>query len=85
MRHLSVRGVIMDGKEVPFHFLLLGIGALIQIYGYATPEKLQTFVNEEPAFGYRPPLSQCALAFKEMEEFGFIVREGGSYTLNYMS
>jgi hypothetical protein len=72
-------------KEVPFHFLLLGIGYIIKIYGYANPAKLQSFINEDPAFGIRISLSQCRLAFELLEDAGFIVKSsGGNWEKGYM-
>lgn len=81
--YLYARSVQMN--KVPFHFLLLGIGYIIKDYGYANPTKLQNYINEDPSFGIRVPLSECKLAFRLLEETGLIVRSpGGNWEKGYM-
>jgi len=56
-----------------FHFLLLAIGEILKIEDYCTPQDVQDYIQNDDAFGVRPPLNDCRLALKLMEDSGFVV------------
>lgn len=67
-------------EPVPFHFLLLAVGEILKIYKYATPQKLQTYINDDDAFGVRVPLEQCRLALELLKNSHFVVENSsGEY------
>jgi len=71
-------------NHVPFHFLLLAIGEILRIYGYVTPQKLQTFISEDEVLRIKPKLEDCRLALFLAEEVGFILKPKlkGEYVRN---
>jgi hypothetical protein len=59
-----------------FHFLLLSAGELLKYKEEISAVDIQTFINEDPAFGARPPLEDCRLALRLLDECGFIDKNG---------
>ena len=69
----DIKMVSVNTKEiVPFHFLLLAVGEVLKINDYVTAQKIQDFIQNDDAFGVRPPLEECRLALTLMENSGFI-------------
>ena len=58
---------------VPFHFLMLAAGEVLKHDKYVTAQKMQDYVQQDEAFGVRPPLEDCRLALKLLEDSGFVV------------
>jgi hypothetical protein len=69
----DIKMISVNTKEiVPFHFLLLAVGEVLKINDYVTAQKVQDFIQNDDAFGVRPPLEECRLALILMEGSGFI-------------
>jgi len=65
---------MLTKEIVPFHFLLLAIGEVLMMNDYVTAQKVQDYIQNDDAFGVRPPLSDCRLALDLMEKSCFIVK-----------
>lgn len=61
---------------IAFHFLLLSAGELLKYKDEITAVDIQTFINEDPVFGARPPLEDCRLALRLLDQCGFIDKIG---------
>ena len=65
---------------IAFHFLILAVGEILKYKEAITETDLQKFINEDPAFGARPPLKDCRLALRLMDDCGLIMDAGfGEY------
>lgn len=64
---------------VPFHFIVLATGRVLEIYDYVTPEKLQSYIMKDEMFAIRPPLGECKLALYLMENVGYLRKNGKEY------
>ena len=57
-----------------FPFLLLSVGELLKKDNLICAQDIQDFIQEDDAFGVRPPLADCRLALQLMENSGFIIK-----------
>jgi hypothetical protein len=61
---------------IGFHFLILAAGELLKYKDKITPIDIQNFISEDPELGARPPLEDCRLALRLMEDVSLICSDG---------
>jgi hypothetical protein len=57
---------------VQFHFLLLAAGEVLKVNKAVCPLDIQNYIQQDEAFGVRPPLDDCRLALEMLAGSGFI-------------
>jgi hypothetical protein len=57
---------------VQLHFLLLAAGEVLKAQKTVNPVEIQNYIQQDEAFGVRPPLDECRLALSLLENSGFI-------------
>lgn len=79
IREEKLREERLGEESVPFHFLLLAIGAVLDWKECVCAYDIRDIIEFDRNFKSSPKLSECILALDLMEEFGFIKKIDGDF------